>query len=70
MLEIQNIVPGKSYACKFKPNGLTTTDSIGIIILRDKEKQLVKIKDAETSEIHVLAYKDVWDIDEVEWVES
>ena len=43
-------------------------ESIGIIQLRDNEKQLVKLVDKITKREFVISYDNIWDIDEIEWI--
>lgn len=43
-------------------------ESIGIIQLRDNEKQLVKLVDKITKIEFIISYDNIWDIDEVEWI--
>lgn len=88
MMTIDQIVPGKSYACKFKvetmldelgrPPGLSDTplagpglyESLGVLMQRDTEKRLVKLKDEKSSKEFVVSFDDIWDIDEVEWADN
>ena len=88
MLTIENIVPGNSYACKFRtttmldtlgrpaPNlsdvplaGVGEYESIGILVQRDTEQRLVRLKDEKTSKEFVVSWDDIWDVDDIEWVE-
>ena len=41
--------------------------SVGVIIQRDREQELVKLEDTRTQRQFVVAYSDIWDIDDVEW---
>lgn len=86
MIDIRDITPGKSYACKFRvttmldtsgspaPN-LTDTplkgpgvyEGFGVLHTRDTESELVEVKDEKTGNRFVVAYADIWDVDEVEW---
>jgi len=45
-------------------------ESIGIIQLRDNEKQLVKLVDKITKREFIIPYDNIWDIDEVEWISN
>jgi hypothetical protein len=36
---------------------------------RDTEKELVKLKDEKSSKEFVVPFSDIWDVDEVEWVD-
>lgn len=89
MLKIDEVVEGKSYACKFRTNTLLdpagnpikeiTTNggdqfaeyvSFGIIQQRDLTNNLVKLLD-ETSKIEfIVPFDNIWDIDEIEWIDS
>jgi hypothetical protein len=41
--------------------------SVGVIMQRDREQELVKLEDTQTKRQFVVAYADIWDIDDVEW---
>ena len=88
MIKIEEIVPGNSYACKFKvktmldvlgrpaPNlsdqplkGEGMYEGLGVLMQRDSDKKLVKLKDEKSSKEFVVPFSDIWDVDEVEWVE-
>lgn len=86
MIDIEDITPGNSYACKFRVTTLLDTmgrpapnlsdvpvrgpgvyESLGILMQRDTEQRLVKLKDEKSSREFVVSFDDIWDIDEVEW---
>lgn len=88
MIDIKDIVPGNSYACKFKvetmldamgrpaPNlsdvplkGPGLYESIGVLMQRDMDQRLVKLKDDKSSKEFVVSFDNIWDIDEVEWID-
>ena len=87
MIDIENITPGESYACKFRVEtmldehgripglsdtplkGVGTYEGIGILMQRDTEQRLVKLKDEKSSKEFVVPFSDIWDVDEVEWVD-
>lgn len=88
MIDIKEVVPGKSYACKFKtktmldalgrpaPNlsdqplaGVKEYEGLGVLIARDLEKELVQLKDEKSGKEFVVPFSDIWDVDDVEWVE-
>ena len=87
-MKIEDITPGKSYACKFKVEtmldtygrvpglsdtplkGVGTYEGLGVLIQRDTEKRLVKLKDEKSSKEFVVSFDDIWDVDEVEWQEN
>lgn len=85
-MNIEDITPGKSYACKFRvetmldtlgrpaPNlsdqplaGVKMYEGIGVLMQRDLDQKLVKLKDEKSSKEFVCSFDDIWDIDEVEW---
>ena len=85
-IPIEDITPGKSYACKFKvetmvdmnckphPNltdvplkGVSNYISLGILLQRDSEKRLVKVKDTESKKEFVVSFDDIWEVDEAEF---
>lgn len=68
MKDIKDIVPGNSYACRFKNEQGDTC--LGVITVRDQENQLVRVRDTESDQEYVTSWNDVWDIDTVEWVEG
>jgi len=88
MIDILDITPGESYACKFRvetmldelgrPPGLSDTplagvqmyEGLGVLIARDLAQELVKLKDEKSSKEFVVPFKDIWDIDTVDWVEE
>lgn len=86
-MQIQDITPGLSYACKYrveieldelgnphttlnsnKSNGTGTYESIGILVQRDLDNELVVLRDEPTGMEFVIPFADIWDIDTVEWV--
>ena len=87
MIDIKDITPGQSYACKFKVEHmldqdgnlsdgegsifeLGTYEGLGIIITRDTEQRLVKVKDQASSKEFVVSYDSIWDVDDVEWADA
>ena len=87
MIDIENIVPGNSYACKFRVEtmldtfgripglsdtplkGVGTYEGIGILMQRDVEQRLVKLKDQKSSKEFVVGFDDIWDVDVIEWTD-
>lgn len=67
MIDILDITPGESYACKYK---VDDEEKFGLILLRDIDKKLVKVQDLSSSEQFVVSFDDIWDVDEVEWVDG
>jgi hypothetical protein len=43
-------------------------ESIGVIEIRDMEKEMVQVVDEKTSKKFVVPFADIWDIDEAEFV--
>jgi hypothetical protein len=88
MIDIRDITPGESYACKFRvetmldtlgrPPGLSDTplkgvgtyEGLGVLIARDLEQQLVKLRDEKSAKEFVVPFDNIWDIDTVDWVEE
>ena len=62
-----DIVAGESYACKYK---VDEQEKFGLILQRDVEQKLVKIQDVTSAEQYVVTFDNIWDIDEVEWVDE
>ena len=86
MIDILDVEPGKSYACKFRVETLLDTmgrpapnlsdvpvrgpgvyEGLGILMQRDTDQRLVKLKDEKSSREFVVGFDDIWDIDTVEW---
>ena len=42
-------------------------EGLGILIQRDSEKKLVRLKDEKSSKEFIVPFKDLWDVDEIEW---
>lgn len=88
MIDIMDITPGNSYACKFKVETLLDTlgrpapnlsdvplqgkglyEGVGILVQRDVEQRLVKLQDEKSKKEFVVSFDDIWDVDEIEWVD-
>ena len=88
MVNIQDITPGQSYACKFKvetmldalgrpaPNlsdqplsGVRIYEGLGVLMARDLDQRLVQLKDQESGKEFVISFDDIWDVDDIDWVE-
>jgi hypothetical protein len=60
-----------------RPPGLSDTplkgpglyEGFGVIEIRDSEKEVVQIVDEKSSKKFVVPFKDIWDIDTVDWVD-
>jgi hypothetical protein len=44
-------------------------ESIGVLMQRDMDQRLVKLKDDKSSKEFVVSFDNIWDIDEVEWID-
>ena len=44
-------------------------EGFGVLMQRDSEKELVKVKDEKSKKEFVVPFSDIWDVDDVEWVE-
>lgn len=44
-------------------------ESIGVIEIRDTEKQMVQVVDEKSSKKFVVPFADIWDIDTVDWTD-
>lgn len=64
MIDIMDITPGEAYACKFR---LGEYESLGILTMRDLAQEMVKLKDTQTNMEFVIPFKDIWDVDTIEW---
>lgn len=88
MMDIREITPGNSYACKFKVKTMVDTlgrpapnlsdtplagekiyEGLGILMQRDTDQELVKLKDEKSGKEFVVPFNDIWDVDEVEWTD-
>ncbi len=49
--------------------GVGEYQSLGILIARDMDKRLVELKDEKTGKQFVVGFDDLWDVDDVEWIE-
>jgi hypothetical protein len=70
MIDITELTPGESYACRFRlVKDEDTYESIGLLLTRDLEQKLVKLRDTQTLIEFVVSFDDVWDIDHVNWTD-
>lgn len=65
MLDTFGRVPGLSDT---PLKGVGLYESIGVIEIRDTEKEMVQVVDEKSSKKFVVSYADIWDIDEAEFV--
>jgi GrpB-like predicted nucleotidyltransferase (UPF0157 family) len=89
MIDIRDITPGESYACKFRVETMLDTlgrpapnlsdvplkgpgiyESFGFLKQRDTEQELVIVVDEKSNKEFVVAFKDLWDIDTVEFADE
>lgn len=49
--------------------GVGMYESIGILMTRDSDQRLVKLKDEKSSKEFVVSFDDIWDIDTIEWID-
>lgn len=45
-------------------------EGVGVLMQRDTDQRLVKLKDEKSSKEFVVSFDDIWDVDEVEWQED
>ena len=67
MIDIKDVEPGSSYACKYRILGMT---GLGVIRIRDLQQELVELQDVESGEIYTVPFEDIWDVDTVEWQDA
>ena len=48
--------------------GVKMYESIGVIEIRDTEKEMVQVVDEKSSKKFVVPYSDIWDVDDAEFV--
>lgn len=67
MLDDQNL-PVTSDTKNLKGPGVY--ESLGVIKTRDVDNRLVELVDNVTKRQFTIPFNDIWDIDEVEWIEE
>lgn len=70
MIKIEDIVSGESYACRFRIVGPGNYEGIGVLLTRDLEQKLVKLRDTQSLMEFVVPFEDIWDIDYVNWTDE
>lgn len=70
MIKIEDVVAGESYACRFKITGPGDYEGIGVLLTRDLDQRLVKLRDTHSLMEFVVPFDDIWDIDYVNWSED
>jgi len=61
-----------------RPNGLSDTplkgpgeyEGFGVLQARDLESRMVELYDTTARKMFVVSFDDIWDIDDVEWVDG
>ena len=64
MIKIEDIIAGESYACRFKHNEY---EGIGLLLTRDLEQKIVKLRDTESLLEFIVPFDNIWDVDYVKW---
>lgn len=64
MIEIEHLVSGHSYACRFRHGDY---EGIGVLLTRDVAQQLVTLRDTHSLMQFVVSFDNIWDIDHVNW---
>lgn len=67
-MNIQDILPGKSYACKYKD--LVGTECVAVIHTRDIDNKLVRVCDVDSEMMMTLEWSECYDVDLVDWQEQ
>jgi hypothetical protein len=44
-------------------------ESLGVLMARDMDQRLVQLKDEKSGKEFVVSFDDIWDVDDVDWVE-
>ena len=89
MIDIRYVIPGESYACKFKvetmldedgepvhlnvgqtANGPGMYEGFGLLLTRDVGNELVRIQEQKSGKTITVPFAQIWDVDEVEWIET
>ena len=64
-MNIEDIIPGSSYACMYKD--LNGVDCLAVIHTRDTTQRMVEIEDTNTGLMMTMSYDDVHSVDTVEY---
>lgn len=70
MIDIETLTPGESYACRFRVDGPGEYEGIGLLLTRDLENRLVKLRDVNSMMELTVPFDNIWDIDYVNWIED
>jgi len=49
--------------------GIKVYEGLGVLVQRDSDQELVLLRDEKSSKEFVVPFSDIWDIDEVEWID-
>jgi hypothetical protein len=49
--------------------GVGIYEGLGVLLARDVDKRLVELQDEKSRKKFVVSYDDIWDVDDVDWVE-
>ena len=61
-ISAQNLQLGQAH-----PGEPGVYESIGVIQVRDLERELVQLQDIETFNQYTVSFDDIWDVDTIEW---
>lgn len=64
-----NAVSAKLAVGQKHPGMPGTYESLGLIQIRDTEKELVQLKDTKDGATYYVPWVDCWDVDTVEWID-
>lgn len=70
MIKIEDVIAGKSYACKFRVPGPGAYEGIGVIVQRDLTNKMVRLVDKDTLMGFAVSFDDIWDVDDVVWTNT
>jgi hypothetical protein len=66
MLDTYGRIPGLSDT---PLAGVGIYEGLGVLLARDVDKRLVELQDEKSRKKFVVSYDDIWDVDDVDWVE-
>ena len=66
MLDTYGRIPGLSDT---PLAGVGMYEGLGVLLARDVDKRLVELQDEKSRKKFVVSYDDIWDVDDVDWVE-
>lgn len=67
---LQTVLDEKGYPANptSPPVRFGTFESLGIIVKRDTEAELVELLDQHSKEKYIVPFSDIWDVDTIDWV--